>query len=145
MNEMSTISAWVTDRFSRAELFEKLGIDFCCGGNKTLKEACEEKTFERFIQEIESHMKEEEELGFPSIRCRNPNSHQFFGKLEEEHQVAGAFLVFIRRVTNNFTLPPQACMMLGTTWAELEEIEHDMHKHVYKENYLLFPLIARQN
>jgi hypothetical protein len=35
-------------------------------------------------------------------------------------------------------------MTLKTTWAELEEIEHDMHKHVYKENYLLFPLITGQ-
>lgn len=211
MNEMSTISAWVTDCFSRAELFERLGIDFCCGGNKTLKDACEEKnlctddvlrelkqwdrnssttdcnhmeagdlcnhieethhaylkrmlplvsahlekivnahgekyaelkkTFERFTQEIESHMKEEEELIFPAIRSRKVQSHQCFSKLEEEHQSAGVLLALIRNLTNNFTLPSEACMTLKITWAELEEIEHDMHKHVYKENYLLFPLI----
>lgn len=210
MNEMSTVSAWVTDRFSRAELFEILGIDFCCKGNKTLKEACEEKalctddvlsklkqwdrgcstaecnhmeagelcdhiekthhaylkrmlplvsahlekivnahgekyfelkkTFELFVQEIESHMKMEEELVFPAIRSRKAQNHQLFSKLEEEHRLAGALLASIRELTNNFTLPPQACMTLKTTWAELEEIEHDMHRHVYKENYLLFPL-----
>lgn len=212
MNEMNTVSAWVTDRFSRAELFEKLGIDFCCKGNKTLKEACEEnalctddvmnklktwdrgcqatecssmeadelcdhiekthhaylkrmlplisahlekivnahgekyfelkKTFALFVEEIESHMKEEEELVFPAIRCREAQSHQFFGKLEEEHRLAGALLASMRKLTNNFTPSPQACMTLKTAWAELEEIESDMHRHVYKENYLLFPLVT---
>jgi Regulator of cell morphogenesis and NO signaling len=175
MNEMSTISAWVTDRFSRAELFEILNIDFCCGGNKTLKEACEEKnlstddvlrkleqwdrscsttdcnhmeadelcnhiekthhaylkrmlplvhahlekivnahgekyselkkTFESFIREIDSHMKEEEELVFPAIRSQKPQTHEFFSKLEDEHRLAGDLLASIRNLTDNFTPP----------------------------------------
>ena len=214
MNEVTTVSSWVNDRFSRTELFEMLGIDFCCGGNKTLQEACEEKglciddvlrkleqwnrscpitdcnhmdaselcnhietthhaylkrmfplvqghlerivkshgekylelkeTFARFTEELESHMKKEETLVFPAIRSNITQNHQIFGKLEEEHRLAGTLLASIRKLTNNFTLPPKACMTLKTTWAELEEIERDVHKHVYKENYLLFPLIIGQ-
>jgi len=27
----------------KAEVFKKYGLDFCCGGKKTVKEACAEK------------------------------------------------------------------------------------------------------
>lgn len=30
----------VTDRPARARIFERLGIDYCCGGDQTLEEAC---------------------------------------------------------------------------------------------------------
>ena len=33
----------VTDDFRTAELFKEAGIDFCCGGKKTLEQACQEK------------------------------------------------------------------------------------------------------
>lgn len=33
----------VSDDFRTAEVFMQAGIDFCCGGKKTLRQACEEK------------------------------------------------------------------------------------------------------
>ncbi len=33
----------VSDDFRAAEVFMQAGIDFCCGGKKTLRQACEEK------------------------------------------------------------------------------------------------------
>lgn len=38
-----TIGEIVADDFRAASLFKKEGIDFCCGGNKSLTQACEEK------------------------------------------------------------------------------------------------------
>jgi regulator of cell morphogenesis and NO signaling len=40
---MKTIGQIVADDYRAAEIFKKAGIDFCCGGNKTLEAACEEK------------------------------------------------------------------------------------------------------
>ncbi len=36
----TTVGQLVADRPSRSRVFENLGIDFCCGGRKTLAEAC---------------------------------------------------------------------------------------------------------
>lgn len=38
-----TVGELVVERPSRARVFEKLGIDYCCGGKKPLAQACNEK------------------------------------------------------------------------------------------------------
>ena len=38
-----TVGELVVDDYRKAEILSKFGIDFCCGGNKTLKEACDDK------------------------------------------------------------------------------------------------------
>lgn len=209
MNEMNTVAEWVGERISRAELFEDLGIDFCCGGNRTLKEACEErqiplldvlyrlrlpdsspndsswvsytpaqlcdhieqthhaylkkalpriahhlekivlahgdlylpllKTFSLFTSEIESHMDKEEGEVFPLYRSADPASLAKIHELEEEHQEAGRLLAEMRRLAHNYQLPPHACNTLKLAWSELENLEADMHLHVFKENHYLFP------
>lgn len=42
MNSNKTIGQIVADDFRTAEIFKNAGIDFCCGGNKTLATACSE-------------------------------------------------------------------------------------------------------
>ena len=43
MNSETTIGEIVTNDFRAASIFKEAGIDFCCGGNKSLTEACKEK------------------------------------------------------------------------------------------------------
>ena len=37
------VAQLVTDRPARARIFERLGIDYCCGGDHSLAEACRKK------------------------------------------------------------------------------------------------------
>ncbi|MCF7804662.1 MAG: iron-sulfur cluster repair di-iron protein [Candidatus Marinimicrobia bacterium] len=41
--EKRTVGEIVADDYRTAEVFQRHRIDFCCGGNKPLREACEEK------------------------------------------------------------------------------------------------------
>lgn len=52
----ATIGELVTKDFRKAEVFKKYGLDFCCGGKKTLTEACKKKGLD--IVEIEKELKE---------------------------------------------------------------------------------------
>ena len=51
----ATVGDLVIERPSRARVFEKLGIDYCCGGRKPLQEACRERNldYEEVIDELE--------------------------------------------------------------------------------------------
>ena len=54
-DEIKTVGEIVASDIRKAEIFRKYGIDFCCGGKKSLKEACEEKevNIESLINELE--------------------------------------------------------------------------------------------
>jgi regulator of cell morphogenesis and NO signaling len=39
----SPVGAIVAEDFRAAAVFDRFGIDFCCGGRRTLGEACREK------------------------------------------------------------------------------------------------------
>ena len=43
ITETKTVGALVAEDFNRAEVFEHMGIDYCCHGGDTLKEACDKK------------------------------------------------------------------------------------------------------
>jgi regulator of cell morphogenesis and NO signaling len=49
-----TIGEMVTKDFRKAQVFKKFGIDFCCGGKKTLKEVCDKKGID--AEEVEKEL-----------------------------------------------------------------------------------------
>jgi regulator of cell morphogenesis and NO signaling len=51
----STIGELVSGDYRKAEVFKKFGLDFCCGGKKTLQEACKSKGLD--IVQIEKELK----------------------------------------------------------------------------------------
>lgn len=51
-----TIGEIVTSDFRKAEIFKKYGLDFCCGGKKTLTQACKTKGLD--VVQIEKELKD---------------------------------------------------------------------------------------
>ncbi len=218
----------ITTNIKAAHVFEKHGIDFCCNGNRPLKEACDEKNinievilseldsvmiseeqedkrfetwdlkflidyivnnhhsyvknaipqmmphlekvafkhgnkypelenikslFEDVAEEMISHMHKEETILFHIIRylvdCKKFNERPKMSgfktvrnpidMMEAEHTNAGGAMEKIRELTNNFTLPADACNTFKLTYKELEDFEKDLHIHVHLENNILFP------
>lgn len=113
------------------------------------------KVFEIFMElkeEMDLHMKKEEQILFPRIReteqlLSNENSLHFNTSylqspvqvMEEEHDHAGEAMAAIRQLTNNYTLPEDACTTYKLSFAALEAFEKDLHHHVHLENNILFP------
>ncbi len=58
--KVETLGEIATKDLKKVEVFKKYGIDFCCGGKKTLKQVCDEKNLD--IHKIENELNQSNEL-----------------------------------------------------------------------------------
>jgi regulator of cell morphogenesis and NO signaling len=221
----TTVGELVARRPSRSRVFEKLGIDYCCGGKQPLSEACAakgidagtvltillategdarseeqnwasatladlsrhieqthhaylkrelprlgaivrkvaavhgghhrwllelESVYARFAAEMQSHMMKEEQVLFPLIRSLEsgepaPSTACGHGVddpirvMEHEHDDAATSLSRMRELAAEYNPPPDACNTFRAMLDGLRELESDTHRHVHKENSILFP------
>ncbi len=223
-----TLGQIATKDLRKAQVFKKYGLDFCCGGKKTVKEACAEKGLDvtkveqelkaadkmptsrpipyndwspdfladyivnthhsyviktlpdlltyadkvknvhgmqhpelvrinQLVQDINAelttHMIKEEKVLFPYIKSlvaaqknTQPLQAAHFGTvqnpinmMELEHEMVGKNLEDIRKLTQNYTLPAEACASYSLLYKMLDEFEEDLHLHIHLENNILFP------
>ncbi|MBD3297131.1 MAG: iron-sulfur cluster repair di-iron protein [candidate division Zixibacteria bacterium] len=209
-----------------ARVFERLDIDYCCGGKMSLEDACDQKTLnvdhvvalleeERqrashqpdpinpatmtlteladhiesthhaylrselprlhaltrkvsevhggrdarlrnvhltlcaLADELTSHMMKEERILFPIIRQMESGVTDAAAhcgtmaapirQMEHEHDQAGSALSDLRELTEGFAPPEWACNTYRAMLDALDTFEKDMHRHIHKENNVLFP------
>lgn len=97
-------------------------------------------------QELESHMMKEEQILFPmlsgGIYPAGPIS-----VMEEEHLQHGDALDKLDQLTNNITLPAEACNTWTALYVGLKELKEDLMQHILLENHILFvqPNTAAKN
>jgi regulator of cell morphogenesis and NO signaling len=96
-------------------------------------------TVARLRGELEIHMQEEEAELFPALLAGGSEDVASF---EHEHEAAGAELAALRRLTDDFVPPAEACTTWRALFAGLEALESMMHEHVHLENNVLFPRYA---
>jgi regulator of cell morphogenesis and NO signaling len=112
--------------------------------------------FTAIQEEMTLHMQKEEVVLFPRIKeveklFTDKQQSKFangyitgpVNVMEAEHEHAGEMLYEIRRLTNNYTAPEEACTTFKVSLDELKAFEEDLHKHVHLENNLLFPLAEK--
>lgn len=225
-----TVRELALENPSVTRVFEKLGIDYCCGGNRSLEEACRaanlnvdqvleslaladqaalaahedrdwqtepvaalidhiqkthhsytrdeiarlgplfdkvcsvhgqnhpellkiRNTFQGLAQELSAHLVKEEMVLFPYIlkmaaaaAGNAPPVRAPFGSvqnpvsmMEHEHDSAGAALRAMRKASNGYTAPSNACVSYQTLYHALAGFEADLHRHIHLENNILFP------
>jgi regulator of cell morphogenesis and NO signaling len=61
------------------------------------------------------------------------------GVMIREHDDAGDALKRMRELTEDYSVPVDACGTYRAAFESLKELEQDMHRHVHKENSILFP------
>lgn len=230
LNRDTPVGAVVAERLGRAQVFDRLGIDYCCHGATSLGAACSERaldvdrviteiveddrrsveetarsidysamalsalaedivrTHHAFLrrelprlsnladkvvsahggghpeladlrdtltglrQELELHMVKEERVLFPLIgqleaaktpfpmHCGTVNNP--IRVMEHEHETAGLALRRFRDLTEDYTVPADACESFKAFYAGLAALENDLHRHIHKENNILFPKAA---
>ena len=132
----------VTDDFRAAEVFKEAGIDFCCGGKKTLEEACREKGIDTGLlvdklkeldlrPSVPGHNFNEWELGFLADYIVNTH-HKYVLKTLPE-------LVFY--TAKIATVHGEHHPELIEVASLFGQINTELLQHMEKEEKVLFPAI----
>lgn len=105
-------------------------------------------TVRELAAEMLSHMQKEELVLFPAVRdieagaatglCGG-NLAAPISQMEAEHEAAGNLTAKLRQLTDGFIPNTEACNTHRALLAGLAEFESDLHRHVHKENNILFP------
>lgn len=110
--------------------------------------------FSGLLNETIPHIVQEEEILFPYIRqlshaYRDNESYATLlirtlrkpieKVMEKEHEFTGATLHRMRELTNNYTVPQNACVSHNITFSYLRELDNDLIQHIHLENNVLFP------
>ncbi|CAN5293161.1 iron-sulfur cluster repair di-iron protein [soil metagenome] len=137
------ISEMVTEDFRKAGVFRKYGIDFCCGGNKTLQEVAAKKkldlaAIEADLSAIENSAGQKENdasdwkvdylcehivnIHHNYVRNTNPNLIAWSEKVALRHGDHLPYLLEVRDL--------------------VKEVVNELDAHMMKEEHVLFPYIT---
>ncbi len=140
--ESRKIGEIVTDNFKTAEIFKKHGIDFCCGGNSSLKQACSEKNIDIdvLLEELSelvgqppdaAHNFKEWNLGFLCDYIVNTH-HQTVTKLLPQA------LAYTRKIADVHGSHHPELLQIATLFLQIND---ELLPHLKNEEELLFPAI----
>ena len=111
------------------------------------------KSFQQLRDELVPHMFKEEQILFPAIRTieqsREVPAFPFgsvdnpIRMMEHEHDAAGQALKDMRTTSSDYVVPPDGCNTFRAMLDGLRELEADLHRHIHKENNVLFPRASK--
>jgi regulator of cell morphogenesis and NO signaling len=140
----SSVSEIVADDFRAAAVFERFGIDFCCGGRRTLREACRDRKLDPLDVLVE--------VGVACER-RDPSTPRFadwpadalITYIVDHHhnyvrRVLPAIVAHTRKVASSHGAARPELQEIAEIFAEVAE---EMNAHMAKEERVLFPHINK--
>lgn len=105
--------------------------------------------FQAMDTDLGPHLEKEEQILFPFVRnleAGNGAPGCCFGTvqnpiraMQNEHEQVGDILRELRTLTRDYTPPEDACGSYRSLFMGLQNLEEDLHLHIYLESHLLFP------
>jgi regulator of cell morphogenesis and NO signaling len=138
----TTVGEIVTADFRTAAVFHEFGIDFCCGGRRTIADACRERDVDP-----------DEVLDAVSRTCSAPGTAPRFSDWSLDTligYIVGNHHAFVRQTLPSMTAHAEKIAAVhGSRHPELhevaqlvEEVAAEMTAHMAKEERVLFPFIV---
>lgn len=137
-----TIGEMVVNDYRKAEVFRKFGLDFCCGGKKTLDKACKSKGID--VKEVENALNEIDKQDTSRTEDYNSWDLDFLADyiLNKHHK----YIENAHPMLNEFS--NKVARVHGSRHPEVVEIAEyyaaiadELTQHMHKEEVILFPYI----
>jgi regulator of cell morphogenesis and NO signaling len=139
-----TVGDFVAEDYRTAEVFEKYGIDFCCGGKVTLSNACEKKAVDReaLLRDIDAAVREPVERGqdfssWPTALLADYIVQVHHGYL---HANLDTIAAYARKIAEVHGARHPEVLEIARTF---DGIASDMKAHLREEEAVFFPAVKR--
>ena len=141
-----TVRQIAVDNPEATRIFEKFGIDYCCGGNQPLEQACEKANIS--IDEVLDALEMAESTARAAQQVRDWNREPLSELIAH---IKGTHHKYTREAIAEVTaLLAKVCSVHGKNHRELLEIREtyaglaqELTTHLMKEEMVLFPYIER--
>lgn len=138
----TTVGQMVAEQPARARVFERLGIDYCCGGKRRLADVCEERGLDplRVLDELAAQDRP---------RAAQERDWQAAGLAELCDHIEATHHAYLRNELPRLTgLVRKVASVHGEREPALRELEEvfdafcmEIDSHMRKEEQVLFPMI----
>lgn len=142
--ESQTIRELVAEDYRKAEVFKKYDLDFCCGGNKTISQACEENhvDLEQLTRELDEI---EQTTQNPSQNFNKWNLDFLIDFIVNTHHVyvAGNIPViheYAQKVASRHGENHPEVVEIAS---KFNDVANELRMHMAKEENILFPYIKQ--
>ena len=146
MTAEKTLRELALENITAARMFEKLGIAYCCGGNKSLEEAC--RAAKLSMDQVIDSLEMAEQAAHAAQKDRNWQTEPL-----------AELIAYIKSTHHKYTreemarlvpLLDKVCSVHGRNHAELQNVRssfqglvQELTTHMMKEDQVLFPYIVR--
>ena len=131
---------------SSTAVLEELGLDYCCGGDRSLEDACRQRglSVEEVVGMIEANERSSHRHGRGARDWNAAPLAELISYIVNKHHQ------FTRQALNEGrTLLPRVCAKHGDNHPELrmvestfQDLDGELTAHMFKEEQVLFPYIA---
>ncbi len=149
LNASMTVGAMVASRPARSKVFERLGIDYCCGGKKSLAEVCQAKGLDP--ASVLSELAQADEQAARQAGSQEQKDWSQAGLTELVDHIEKDHHGYVKQALPRLlTLCDKVAGVHGDSNPELLElrtlvhnIAQDMMGHMMKEEQVLFPMMRQ--
>ncbi|WP_347160025.1 iron-sulfur cluster repair di-iron protein [Pontibacter chitinilyticus] len=139
-----TVGELVAKDFRKAQVFKKYGIDFCCGGKKSVKQVCEEKG-------LDATKVEQELQALPDASTTNETDYASWEPAFLADYIVNVHHKYVREaIPVLYEYTSKIARVHGKRHPELLEIAkhfvnvaNELEAHMPKEERVLFPFIKQ--
>jgi len=139
-----TVGQLAAQDYKKVEVFKKYGVDFCCGGKKTLSKVCKDKGIDQAQLEKELHLAE------ISTRLPSQDFNNWDPGFLADYIVQSHHKYVIKAMPLIFEYTQRVAKVHGTEHPEtvkaasiFVEIMNELNRHMLKEENILFPYIKQ--
>jgi len=139
--EHATVGEIVASDYRAAGVFQRHGIDFCCGGKQPLTAAAEAKGVS--VTVIVSELQHLD--GAPAVAVENGTCAELIAHVVDRHHgyLRTAFPTITGYLEKVVTVHGERHPELASIAGRFRDVREELESHMYKEEQILFPLIEQ--